>query len=83
MVMLLEMRECYPDWPFTEIGTDRHHVRVHMVIPPKYGASVAVETIKKNTSRALRRKFQFMDTVYLKSRRHLINRILCVYGGDY
>ncbi|WHZ28934.1 MAG: hypothetical protein OJF51_003734 [Nitrospira sp.] len=31
--MLLEMREYYPDWPFTEIGTDKHHVRVHMDDP--------------------------------------------------
>jgi putative transposase len=43
---------------------DKHHVHVHMVIPPKYSVSFAVETIKKNTSRVLREKFRFLDKVY-------------------
>lgn len=56
---LQEVRKYYPDWQFTEIGIDKGHERVHMVIPPKYSASFAVETIKKNTSRRLREKFGF------------------------
>lgn len=35
-----------------------------MVIPPKYSVNFAVETVKKNTSRALREKYQFFDKVY-------------------
>ncbi len=36
-----------------------------MIIPPKYSVSMAVETMKKNTSRALREKFShFLDKVY-------------------
>ena len=35
-----------------------------MVIPPKYSVNFAVETVKKNTSRALREKYQFLDKVY-------------------
>jgi len=35
-----------------------------MVIPPKYSVSKAVETIKKNTSRALRQKFRFLKRMY-------------------
>ncbi len=35
-----------------------------MVIPPKYAVSKVVETIKKNTSRSLSRKFVFLKKVY-------------------
>ena len=63
-VKLRDVQKYYPDWHFTEIGIDKDHVHVHMVIPPKYSVSFAVETIKKNTSRALRGKFQFLDKVY-------------------
>ena len=63
-VKLREVQRYYPDWHFMEIGIDKDHVHVHMVIPPKYSVSFAVEMIKKNTSRALREKFQFLDKVY-------------------
>lgn len=45
---LREVQKYYPDWHFTEIGIDKDHVHVHMVIPPKYSVSFAVETMKKN-----------------------------------
>jgi len=35
-----------------------------MVIPSKYAVSKVVETIKKNTSRSLNRKFAFLKKVY-------------------
>jgi len=35
-----------------------------MAIPPKYTVSKVVETIKKNTSRSLSRKFAFWKKVY-------------------
>ncbi len=35
-----------------------------MVIPPKYTVSKVVETIKKNTSRSLSRKFAFLEKIY-------------------
>lgn len=62
-----EVREHYPDWYFTEIGTDKDHIHLHMEIPPKYSVSFVVETLKKNTSRALRAKFPFLDKVYWDS----------------
>ena len=51
---LRKVQQYYPDWHFTEIGIDKDHVHVCMVIPPKYRVSFAVETSKKNTSLALR-----------------------------
>jgi len=35
-----------------------------MVIPPKYSVSEVVGTIKKNTSRLLRKKFRYLEKVY-------------------
>jgi len=35
-----------------------------MVIPPKYSVSKVMETIKKNASKSLRRKFTFLKKVY-------------------
>jgi putative transposase len=35
-----------------------------MIIPPKYTLCKVVETIKKNTSRSLSRKFAFLKKVY-------------------
>ena len=64
-IKLEEVRNFYPDWNYVEIGVDRDHIHLHMIIPPKYAVSDAVETMKKNTSRALREKFsRFLGKVY-------------------
>ena len=60
-----EVREFYPDWFIEEIGTDVDHVRLHMVIPPKYSVSKVVGTMKSVTSARLREKFpHFLTKVY-------------------
>ena len=48
-----EVQKYYLDWHVTEIGIDKGHVHMHMVIPAKYSVSVAGETMMKNTSRRL------------------------------
>ena len=63
-IKLLEIRRHYPDWEYLEIGLDVDHVHLYMLIPPKYAVSKAVEVIKSNTSRALKRKFAFLQEVY-------------------
>lgn len=64
-IKLEEVRKFYLDWHIEEIGIDKGHIYVHMIIPPKYSVSKVVETIKKNTSRSLREKFShFLDKVY-------------------
>jgi len=57
-IKLQEIRKYYPDWEYIEIGIKK------MVIPPKYALSKVVETIKKNTSRSLNKKFSFLKKVY-------------------
>lgn len=61
---LQEIRRYYPDWEYIQIGIDKDHVHLHMIIPPRYSVSFAVETIKKNTSRSLRNSFPFLHKVY-------------------
>ena len=63
-VKLEEVRKWYPDWEYVAIGMEVDHVHLHMVIPPKYAVSFAVETLKKNTSRARSEKFAFLKQVY-------------------
>ena len=61
---LREVLKYYADWEYVAIGIDEDHVHLHMVIPPKYSVSNVVETLKKNTSRQLSRKFRFLSKVY-------------------
>jgi putative transposase len=61
---LKEARKYYPDWEFIEIGIAEDHIHLHMVIPPKYSVSMVIETLKKNTSRELSKKFQFLKNYY-------------------
>ncbi len=67
-VKLQEIRKYYPDWEYSEIGIGTDHVHLHMIIPPKYSVSKVVETIKTNTSRAIRSRFGFLDKVYWDDR---------------
>ena len=39
-------------------------MHLYMIIPPKYAVSQVVETIKKNTSRSLSKKYPFLEKVY-------------------
>ena len=48
----------HPDWEIIEIGIDTDHVHLHMVIPPKYSVSSAVNALKSNTAREMKAKFQ-------------------------
>jgi len=62
---LEEVRKFYPDWYFDEIGIDKDHVHIHMVIPPRYSVSKVVNVMKSNSSRALGKKFShFLKKVY-------------------
>jgi len=59
-----QLRKYSPDIEFIEVGIDRDHVHLHMVIPPKYAVSQVVNRIKVNTSRQMKQKFSFLKKVY-------------------
>ena len=63
-IKLQEIRQYYPDREYIEIGIKPDHVHLYMVIPPKYAVSMVTETIKKNTSKSLSGKFNFLQKVY-------------------
>ena len=63
-IKLQEIRKYYPNWEYIEIGKKQEHVHLYMIIPPKYAVSKVTETIKKNTSRSLSRKFAFLKNLY-------------------
>lgn len=52
--------ESYPDVFLEEINVRVDHVHLMMVIPPKYAVSKVVGDMKSNTSRELRRKFEYL-----------------------
>jgi putative transposase len=68
--ILRAVREFHPDWFLEEIGVERDHVHLHMVIPPKYAVSKVVETLKSVTSRQLKEKFP-----------HLLRKVYWDGGG--
>lgn len=59
-----EIRKFRAEVEFIEIGIDRDHVHLHLVIPPKYAVSEVVRDIKSNTARRLKAKFGFLAQVY-------------------
>ena len=63
-IKLLEIRKYYPEWEYLEIGIDLDYIYLYIIIPPKYAVSKVVETIKSNTSKALKIKFAFLKRVY-------------------
>jgi putative transposase len=60
-VKLQEIIKYFPDWKYIDIGIKPDHLHLYMAISPKYALSMVVETIKKNTSRSLIRKFTFLQ----------------------
>ena len=63
--VLRAVREFHPDWFIEEVGVDRDHVHLYMVIPPKYAVSKVVEILKSVTSRRLKEKFpHYLAKVY-------------------
>ena len=63
-VKILEVRKYHPDWEIISIGFGAEHVHLSIEFPPKYSGAYVVETIKKNTSRHLKKKFKFLSKVY-------------------
>ena len=63
-VIFQEIRKFRPEVEFIEIGMERDHVHLHMVIPPRYAVSDIVRMMKSNTAKRLKAKFSFLEKVY-------------------
>ena len=63
-IKLREIRKYHPDVIIQEIGIDKDHIHIYIVIPPKYAISKIVQKMKSSTSRGLKEKFDFLKKVY-------------------
>ncbi|MFT5387401.1 MAG: putative transposase [Candidatus Omnitrophota bacterium] len=54
----------HADLEIVSLGFVEEHVHVIIEFPPKYSGSYIVETIKKNTTRHLKKKFKFIQEAY-------------------
>ena len=54
----------YPDLELYEANVDEDHVHILISIPPKWQISHAINILKSNSSRAMRRKFPFLHELY-------------------
>lgn len=63
-IKIKEARKYHLDWEIVSVGIGEEHVHLSIEFPPKYSGSYVVETIKKNTSRHLKKKFKFIRKAY-------------------
>ncbi len=56
----------HPDIVFHEVNTDLDHIHLLVSIPPKMAVSKAVNIIKSNSAKSMRKKFPFLDGMYEK-----------------
>lgn len=57
-------RKFFPDIYIDEIGIDKDHIHLHMIIPPKYAVSKVINAMKVNSSRILRKKYIGMKDAF-------------------
>lgn len=56
----------YPALHMVAINTDQDHVHLQIEIPPSIAIADAVQAIKSRSSQHLRKKFKFIDKIYLE-----------------
>ena len=61
---ILGVMRRYPEIEIIEVNTDLDHMHVLISLAPKMSVSEAVNIIKSNTGKSMRRKFPWLDRVY-------------------
>ena len=62
--LLKKVPRFYPEIQFIRVNGEADHIHILLSIPPKMAVGKAVNVIKSNTARELRKKFPFLDKVY-------------------
>ena len=62
--ILKGMKDYYPEIDVLQINHDLDHIHLLVSIPPKFSVGSVVRTIKANTARMLKIKFEFLRKVY-------------------
>ena len=55
----------YPEIIIEKVNTDLDHMHLLASIPPKIPVSFAVNLIKSNTARLMRKRYKFLDKMYV------------------
>ena len=56
----------YPEIKIEEVNVDKDHMHMLVTIPPKDSVSSVVNMIKSNVARLMRKKYKFLDKMYVK-----------------
>jgi putative transposase len=56
------------------------HIHLLMVIPPKYAVSEVIGQMKQYTASRLRKKFAWLEKVYLERAGSVVTRLFCLHG---
>jgi putative transposase len=60
---VMEITKYYPEIDIVEVNIDKDHMHVLLSIPPQMSVSQAVNVLKTNTGKAMRKKFSFLSKV--------------------
>ena len=63
-VKIQEIRKYYPELEWIEINWEKDHVHILVSIPPKMRVSDVIRTLKCNTAKSLKSKFDYLNKVY-------------------
>ena len=61
---LKQIKDHYPELDIIKINHDVDHIHILAVIPPRMSVSEVVRIIKSNTSKDIKKKFNFLKDVY-------------------
>ena len=64
---LFDIQEYHPDVEIKKYSIQRDHIRLVIVIPTRYSVSEIVGKIKANTSREIRKNFEWVKKIYWRN----------------
>jgi putative transposase len=64
---LFDIREYHPDVEIEQCSIQKDHIHIVVIIPPRYSVSGIVGKIKANTSRIVRKRFEFIKEIYWRN----------------
>jgi len=64
---LFDIQEYHPDVEIERYSIQKDHVHLIIIIPPKYSVSGIIGKIKANTSREIRKTFEWIKKIYYRN----------------
>ncbi len=66
---LIELKRLIAEYPtlhLISVNTNQDHVHLQIEIPPNIAVSAAIQRLKSETSKKVRKQFKFIDRMYLE-----------------